>query len=94
MKHNLLISKKYILPIAILGFIIILLGAFFKITHFIYFGLTGNVLITLGTFLSFLSTIIVIIDVVRNKIKNYILWLLFLALFGGITSIIYLIKRK
>ena len=94
MKHNLLISKKYILPIAILGFIIILLGAFFKITHFICFGLTGNVLITIGTFLSFLSTIIVIIDVVRNKIKNYILWLLFLALFGGITSIIYLIKRK
>lgn len=94
MKHNLLISKKYILPIAILGFIIILLGAFFKITHFIYFGLTGNVLITLGTFFSFLSTIIVIIDVVRNKVKNYILWLLFLALFGGITSIIYLIKRK
>lgn len=94
MKHNLLVPKKFILPIAIFAFSIILIGAFFRITHLSFFGLSGNILITSGALLSLISTVVAIIDILLNKVNNYILWLLLLLIFGGITSIFYLFNRN
>lgn len=94
MKHNLLIPKTYLLPIAILGFVTVLIGAVFKITHWNISVFNGNFLFAIGWVLSFIAWIVVLMDVIKNKTKNAVLWIIFLILFGNITSIIYLFKRN
>lgn len=94
MKHPLLLPRKYLLSIAILGLLIILLGAIFRITHWDFFGVSGRVFIVVGTVISFFPWIIVMIDVIKNRMQNWILWIFCLFLFGNIATIIYLLNRK
>ena len=94
MKNKLLISKKLILPIAILGLLTILVGAIFKFTHWSFYGITGSILLEVGTVFSLLSWIVVFIDMLRNRIKYSVLWIIGLLFFFTLTPVVYLSIRK
>ena len=64
--------KKFIFPIVILllGFILISLGALLKIIHFEIGPLTGNLVLTIGTFfkvIAFIWAILVLLKIQRDK---------------------------
>lgn len=60
-----MMKYKHIIIIFILGFILIILGALFKILHWQF----ASELLTVGTFLKILSGILLILKLLTNK--NY-----------------------
>lgn len=54
---------KYIIIIFIIGFILITIGALFKILHWMY----APQLLTIGTFLQIIASILFIIKLFTNK---------------------------
>lgn len=54
---------KYIITVFVLGIVFVTLGAFFKILHWIY----ASELLTTGTFLQILASILFIIKLFTNK---------------------------
>lgn len=94
MEHPLLIPKRYLLPMAIFGLVVVLFGAFMMLVHWNFGDLTGNIVIDLGIVFSAISWVIVMTDIFRNRNKYSVFWVVGMILFGSITTILYLIKRK
>lgn len=94
MKYNLLIPNKYLFPLAIIGFLIVLMGAFLKITHFNIYFFTGNSTLLVGGAITILVWIVVFIDILRNNVKNSLLWVIIMLSLGSLAPILYLINRK
>lgn len=94
MKYNLLIPNKYLFPLAIIGFLIVLMGAYLKITHFSIEFITGNSTLLVGGAITILVWIVVFIDILRNNVKNSLLWVIIMLSLGSLAPILYLINRK
>ena len=94
MKHNLLITYKYLFPIAIIGFAVIVLGAILKITHFSFYFFTGNSTLLIGSTITMLVWSVVFIDILRNNVKNSFMWIILMFLLGNLAPLLYLINRK
>lgn len=92
--YPLLIPKNIILPLSIIGFVMSLLGAFIKISHWEFWGVSPNFLLGISIIFSLLSIFIVLLDVLKNPIKNKFLWIAPLLFVGNLVSIIYLINRE
>lgn len=60
-------KNKYIIIIFVVGLIFTIFGALFKILHFEIGPLTGNYILTIGSFLEILSAIILIIKLFLIK---------------------------
>ena len=90
----LLIPRNIILPITAIGFLIVLIGAWTKITHMSLFGLSPNIILNAGMILSVPGWIVSFVDMLRNKIKNSFMWLICLLFMGVLGSLIYLLRRN
>ena len=92
--HHLLIPKNIILPISVLGFIITVIGALFKLSHWSFGIFTPNLLLSISMVFSLFAIFVVLLDIIRNPIKNKFLWIIPLLFVGSIVAMIYLMNRE
>ena len=92
--HHLLIPKNIILPISVIGFIITVIGALFKLSHWSFGIFTPNLVLSISIVFSLLSIFVVLLDIAKNPIKNKLLWIIPLLFVGNLVAIIYLINRE
>lgn len=92
--HHLLIPKNIILPISIMGFVLTFIGTLFKLSHWHFGFITPNVFLSVSIVFSLLSIFVVLLDIIKNPIKNKFLWIIPLLFVGNLVSIIYLINRE
>jgi hypothetical protein len=65
-------KNKQILIVFILGGILTILGALFKIMHMELGAVDGNLLLTIGMLTQIISLILFIIKLMRNKKDNFL----------------------
>ena len=61
---------KHALIILVIGFFIILIGSFLKITHFIIGPIHGNSFLTLGMFVEVVGGILLVFKLITGKKSN------------------------
>ncbi len=92
--YPLLIPKPILLFISISGFAFSIVGAFFKISHWNFGIFTPSFLLSISVIFSLISIFIVLIDLIKNPIKNKSMWIIPLLFVGNLVAIIYLINRE
>ena len=92
--YPLLIPKNIILPISILGFIFTVIGTLLKLSHWSFGIFTPNLVLSISIVFSLLAIFVVLLDIIKNPIKNKFLWIIPLLFVGNIVSMIYLINRE
>lgn len=92
--HHLLIPKNIILPISILGLILTVIGTLMKLNHWSFGIFTPNLLLSISMVFSLFAIFVVLLDIIKNPIKNKFLWIIPLLFIGNIVAIIYLINRE
>ena len=92
-EHKLPIPKKTLLALAIIGFLLVIICTALKITNKDF---SENSQLGIGIALLFqiVPWIVVLIDLIRNKIRNKIMWFVGMFAFGSLTVILYLINRE
>ena len=92
--YHLLIPKNIILPISILGFIFTVIGTLLKLSHWSFGIFTPNLLLSISIVFTLLAIFVVLLDIIKNPLKNKFLWIIPLLFVGNIVSMIYLINRE
>ena len=92
--YPLLIPKNIIFPISILGFIFTVIGTLLKLSHWSFGIFTPNLLLSISIVFTLLAIFVVLLDIIKNPIKNKFLWIIPLLFVGNIVSMIYLINRE
>lgn len=92
--YHLLIPKNIILPISILGFIFTVIGTLLKLSHLSFGIFTPNLVLSISIVFTLLAIFVVLLDIIKNPIKNKFLWIIPLLFVGNIVSMIYLINRE
>ena len=92
--YPLLIPKKIILPISVLGFIFTVIGTLFKLSHWSFGIFTPNLLLSISIVFSLFAIFVVLLDIIKNPIKNKFLWIIPLLFVGNIVAMIYLMNRE
>ena len=92
--YPLLIPKNIILPISILGFIFTVIGTLLKLSHWSFGIFTPNLVLSISIVFTLLAIFVVLLDIIKNPLKNKFLWIIPLLFLGNIISIIYLINRE
>lgn len=91
----LLLNKKVALTFAIIGLVLLVIGAFLKITHWSFNGIAaGTLLLPIGVILHGIAWFVVLYDLIVNPIRNKVLWFLGMIFMHNITVILYLINRE
>ena len=91
---HLLIPKNIILPISILGFIFTVIGSLLKLYHWSFGIFTPNLLLSISMVFSLFAIFVVLLDIIKNPIKNKFLWIIPLLFVGNIVAMIYLMNRE
>ncbi|MCB0536829.1 MAG: hypothetical protein R2836_03765 [Chitinophagales bacterium] len=73
-----------------LTFLLLCLGSLLKLMHWSFY----KPLLFSGILLYFLTTLLLIIDIVSHKVYNSFFWIISMLIFPSVTSVIYLIRRK
>lgn len=84
------IGVKTVWFLAIGNLLLTLFGAIAKIQHWE----VSPVLLTLGLMLFFTTWVIILSDMVKNKIYNKTFWILTMFIIPSITIVFYLIQRN
>lgn len=92
--YPLLIPKNIILPISILGFIFTVIGTLLKLSHWSFGIFTPNLVLSISIVFTLLAIFVVLLDIIKNPIKNKFLWIIPLLFVGNIVAMIYLINRE
>ena len=92
--YPLLIPKNIIFPISILGFIFTVIGTLLKLSHWSFGIFTPNLVLSISIVFTLLAIFVVLLDIIKNPIKNKFLWIIPLLFVGNIVSMIYLINRE
>ena len=92
--HHLLIPKNIIFPISILGFIFTVIGTLLKLSHWSFGIFTPNLVLSISIVFTLLAIFVVLLDIIKNPIKNKFLWIIPLLFVGNIVSMIYLMNRE
>ena len=92
--YPLLIPKNIILPISILGFIFTVIGTLLKLSHWSFGIFTPNLVLSISIVFTLLAIFVVLLDIIKNPIKNKFLWIIPLLFVGNLVAIIYLINRE
>ena len=92
--YHLLIPKNIILPISILGFIFTVIGTLLKLSHWSFGIFTPNLVLSISMVFTLLAIFVVLLDIIKNPIKNKFLWIIPLLFVGNIVSMIYLMNRE
>ena len=88
-----IIDRSILLFVAVLSFLIVLAGAWLKITHISIGPLTPNFLLVIGVVPGLLVWLAVLYDIIKHSFTNWLLWVIGMFCFGSIVGIIYLIQR-
>lgn len=91
--YPLIIPRKILLPVAIICFVMMVTGGFFKISHQDFFGISSNIILGIGTGALLFVWFIVVADALRNGVKNPFMWIIAFLFFGNVASILYLFYR-
>lgn len=91
---HLLIPKNIILPISILGFIFTVIGTLLKLSHWSFGIFTPNLVLSISIVFTLLAIFVVLLDIIKNHIKNKFLWIIPLLFVGNIVAMIYLMNRE
>ena len=92
--HHLLIPKNIIFPISILGFIFTVIGTLLKLSHLSFGIFTPNLVLSISIVFSLFAIFVVLLDIIKNPLKNKFLWIIPLLFVGNIVSMIYLMNRE
>lgn len=92
--YPLLIPKNIIFPISILGFIFTVIGTLLKLSHWSFGIFTPNLVLSISIVFTLLAIFVVLLDIIKNPIKNKFLWIIPLLFVGNIVSMIYLMNRE
>ena len=92
--YPLLIPKNIILPISILGFIFTVIGTLLKLSHWSFGIFTPNLVLSISIVFTLLAIFVVLLDIIKNPIKNKFLWIIPLLFVGNIVAMVYLINRE
>ena len=92
--YHLLIPKNIILPISILGFIFTVIGTLLKLSHWSFGIFTPNLVLSISIVFTLLAIFVVLLDIIKNPIKNKFLWIIPLLFVGNIVAMIYLMNRE
>ena len=79
---------------SIIGFVFAVMGTLFKISHWEFGFFSPNLILGISVGFSLLSTFVVLVDILKNPLKNKFLWLMPLFFVGNLVAIIYLINRE
>lgn len=94
MKTKLLIPENILFPIALFGVIFTVFTVSFDLTTFGIPLAAGKVLTLIAVLCSFITAVVLIIDVFKNNVSAKYFWTLGLLFTGGIAGLIYLMKRN
>jgi len=84
------ISFKTVWVLVIGNIFLTILGALAKIQHWDY----SQILLTIGLMLFFSTWIIILSDMVKNKIYNKTFWIMTMFIMPSIATIFYMIQRN
>ena len=84
------VSKKLVGGMVVAGILFILLGAFSKIMHFNF----GGELLTFGLFVSGVSWVIIMADILQQELINKGFWILSMFILPWLTPLLYLFRRN
>jgi hypothetical protein len=84
------ISFKTVWFLVVGNILLTVVGAFAKIQHWDY----SQLLLTIGLILFFSTWVIILSDMVRNKIYNKTFWIMTMFIMPSIATIFYMIQRN
>lgn len=87
--YPLIVPKKLLLSIGILGVLLLFGGVYSKINGM----QSADYQFFPGFILNTLFFVAVVLDIARNPVKNKLLWAAFLLVFNSIAGIVYIAKR-
>ncbi len=93
-EYELPINKKILLTLAILGFALVIISTYLKITDKNFAENNSQLFIGIALLLQIVPWIVVLIDLIKNQIHNKIMWFVGMFAFGSLTTIIYLLNRE
>lgn len=94
MKTKLLIPQNILFPIALFGAIFTVFTLSFDLTNFGIPLAAGKFVTLIAVLCSFITAVVLIIDVFKNNVPAKYLWTLGLLFTGGIVGVIYLMNRN
>ena len=84
------ISYKVVWFLVIGTFILTIVGAYAKIQHWNY----SQLLLTVGLMLFFSTWVIILSDMIKNKIYNKTFWIITMFIMPSISTIFYVFQRN
>ncbi len=84
------ISFKTVWFLVVGNILLTVFGAFAKIQHWEY----SQILLTIGLMLFFSTWVIILSDIVKNKIYNKTFWIITMFIMPSIATIFYMIQRN
>jgi len=84
------ISFKTVWFLVVGNILLTVFGAFAKIQHWDY----SQILLTIGLMLFFSTWVIILSDMVKNKIYNKTFWIITMFIMPSIATIFYMIQRN
>ena len=93
-EHKLPIPKEILLTLAIFGFLIVIISAYLKIYNKDFSQNYSELGFGIALLFLILPWFVVLIDLIRNHIRNKIMWFVGMFAFGSLTVILYLINRE
>lgn len=88
------ISKNILLTLAIFGFLILIIFTYLKTTKQDFSQNYSQLGIGIALLFQIVPWFVVLIDLIRNQIRNKMLWFVGMFAFGSLTVILYLINRE
>lgn len=88
------ISKNILLTLAIFGFLIIIISTYLKTTKQDFSQNYSQLGIGIALLFQIVPWFVVLIDLIRNQIRNKMMWFVGMFAFGSLTVILYLINRE
>lgn len=94
MKNRLPIGKKYLIIISLISFLIIIASAFRRISVQPELKSQTDAFLIIGMVLGFIVWIVVLVDILKSRLDNKLLWIIGMFSFSFPVVILYLISRK
>lgn len=71
-----------------------MIGTLLKLSHWSFGIFTPNLVLSISIVFTLLANFVVLLDIIKNPIKNKFLWIIPLLFVGNIVAMIYLINRE
>lgn len=94
MNKDLLISTNILIPLSIFNIIFAVFTISYDIDSFGFSAGMGRLITYITLLSSFVVTLVLIADVFHNKVESLPVWIFLFIVFGGISALIYLIRRS